>query len=230
MKKLAIITARGGSKRIPKKNIKLFLGKPIIAYSILASIESGLFDEVMVSTDDEEIAEISRKYGASVPFMRSANTSNDHATTADAILEVLEAYKRIGETFEYACCLYPTAPFVTAEKLVAAYGKLKSEKLDAVFPVMPFGYPIWRSLKMENGRLQLNWEEYKNARSQDLPTAYHDAGQFYFFNVAVFMQKKTIMTDNMGGINISEMEGQDIDNETDWQLAELKYQLMHKND
>ena len=229
MKSLAIIPARGGSKRIPRKNVKIFFGKPIIAYSIEAAISSKLFDEVMVSTDDTEVAEIARQYGASVPFLRSDVTSSDEATTADALIEVLNSYKKLGRGFDYACCIYSTAPFVRKEKLVAAYDKLKSENLDSVFPVMSFGYPIWRSLKMENGKLQMNWEEYKNARSQDLSKAYHDAGQFYFFNVAAFLQKGTIMTNNMSGIEISEMEGQDIDNETDWQLAELKYQLMYKN-
>ncbi len=229
MKALAIITARGGSKRIPKKNIKPFLGTPIIAYSIRAALESQLFDEVMVSTDSDEIASVAKQYGASVPFLRSIDASNDHATTADALLDVLDSYKVIGKTFEYACCLYPTAPFVTAERLTSAYNKLVDDKLDSVFPIMPFSFPILRSLKMEEGKLSMNWKEYKNARSQDLPKAYHDAGQFYFFNVPTFLQKKTLMTDNMGGIEINEMDGQDIDNEIDWKIAEVKYSIIHNN-
>ena len=137
MKNICIIPARGGSKRIPRKNIKTFMGKPIIAYSIEAALQSGLFDEVMVSTDDEEIAEIACGYGAKVPFMRSAETSNDYAGTADVILEVLEMYKERGREFDTVCCIYSTAPFVTPERLREAYGKMNSE-IDSVFTCIHF--------------------------------------------------------------------------------------------
>ena len=230
MSKVAIITARGGSKRIPDKNIRPFLGKPILAYSIEAALTSGLFDEVMVSTDDPAIASVAREYGAAVPFLRSVKASDDFATTSDALLDVLHAYKEIGRNFEYACCIYPTAPFVTGKKLVAALNKLVAENADTVFPVMPFSYPVFRSLKMENEKLKMIWSEYRDTRSQDLPQSYHDAGQFYFFQVASFLQNKTLMTENVCGIIISELEGQDIDNLTDWRLAELKYQMSNINE
>jgi N-acylneuraminate cytidylyltransferase len=225
MNNIAIITARGGSKRIPRKNIKDFLGKPIIAYSIEASLKSGIFQEVMVSTDDAEIAEVAQKYGAKVPFMRSAKNSDDFATTADVLVEVLEEYQKRGQKFEYACCLYPTAPFVTAEKLQKAFNLLLEHKADSVVPVAAFSYPIWRSLKIENGKLQMNFPENLNKRSQDLPPAYHDVGQFYFFQVAKFLSTKKIFSDFSVPLHVSELEMQDIDNETDWKLAELKYNL-----
>ncbi len=225
MSNIAIITARGGSKRIPRKNIKDFLGKPIIAYSIEASLQSGIFQEVMVSTDDAEIAEVAQKYGAKVPFLRSAKNSDDFATTADVLTEVLENYAQLGQNFQYACCLYPTAPFVNAEKLKKAFDLLLETGADSIVPVAAFSYPIWRSLKIENGKLQMNFPENLNKRSQDLPPAYHDVGQFYFFHVAKFLSTKRLFSDFSVPLHISELEMQDIDNETDWKLAELKYNL-----
>ena len=173
-KAVAIITARGGSKRIPKKNIKEFCGKPIIAYSIRAALDSGIFDEVMVSTDSEEIAEIARAYGAKVPFMRSAKTSDDFATTADVLMEVLERYQEI----------------------------------------------------LNGNMLEMKWKENYNKRSQDLEKMYHDAGQFYMYQVEAFVRLKGQMTESIVPVIIDEMEVQDIDNETDWKLAELKYQMI----
>ncbi|MDT0645916.1 pseudaminic acid cytidylyltransferase [Zunongwangia sp. F260] len=227
---LCIIPARGGSKRIPRKNIRSFMGKPIIAYSIEAALNSGLFDEVMVSTDDEEIAEIARKYGADIPFMRSKENANDFATTVDVLLEVLEEYDAEGKEFENMCCIYPTAPFITEAKLVEAFEKLSRENLDAVFPVIPFGYPIQRSLKYYNNKLRFFFPEYEKSRSQDLEKAYHDAGQFYFIRTENFVRNKSIITENTGGIIIAEMEAQDIDTETDWNLAELKYELIQRTE
>ncbi len=226
MNNIAIITARGGSKRIPRKNIKDFLGKPIIAYSIEASLQSGIFQEVMVSTDDAEIAEVAQKYGAKVPFMRSAKNADDFATTTDVLIEVLENYQNLGQNFQYACCLYPTAPFVRAEKLQKAFQLLTESNADSVVPVAAFSYPIWRSLKIENGKLQMNFPENLNKRSQALPPAYHDVGQFYFFEVAKFLSTKRLFSDFSVPLHVSELEMQDIDNETDWKLAELKYQLL----
>lgn len=227
-KNLCIIPARGGSKRIPRKNIKNFMGKPIIAYSIEAALNSGIFDEVMISTDDEEIAEIGRKYGADVPFMRSKKNADDFATTVDVLLEVLNVYEDSGKKFENICCIYPTAPFVTDTILIEALEKLSGEDLDAVFPVIPFGYPIQRSLKIKNDKLQFFYPEFENSRSQDLEKAYHDAGQFYFIKTKYLIKNKSIFSSNTGSINITEMEAQDIDTETDWKLAELKYELLHR--
>jgi pseudaminic acid cytidylyltransferase len=225
---LAIITARGGSKRIPRKNIKDFLGKPIIAYSIETALQSGLFDEVMVSTDDVEIAEIAIKFGAKVPFFRSETTANDFATTADVLKEVLAKYDQLGQTFTYACCLYPTAPFITETLLRNAHNLLVGRDLDCIFPVQKFGFPVQRALVLANDKLA--WLQPENAlvRSQDLQPTFHDAGQFYFFKVAPFLQSGKLLTENTSGIEISEIEAQDIDNETDWTLAELKYQLINK--
>lgn len=229
MKTLAIITARGGSKRIPRKNIKEFNGKPIIAYSIEAALSSGAFDEVMVSTDDEEIAEISRKYGAKVPFLRSEKTSNDFATTADVMEEVINEYKNRGEDYEFTACIYPTAPFVTGEKLKNAVDILKKSDSDALIPVVRFSYPPQRAMEITDGKLVFRQPEYLSKRSQDLTPHYHDAGQFYVVRTESFLKNHAIMVGDILPLELSELEVQDIDNEVDWKLAELKYQLMHDN-
>lgn len=227
MKSIAIIPARGGSKRIPRKNIKLFMGKPIIAYSIEAALQSGLFDEVMVSTDDKEIAEVAQKYGAKVPFMRSAETANDYASTADVILEVLRRYKEGGENFDTGCCIYSTAPFVTPARLTEAYSKLNAD-IDSVFTCVAYSYPVQRSLHILDGKISMVHPEYATSRSQDLEPIYHDAGQFYIFRAASFLQEKTFWGKNTAGLVLSELEVQDLDTLTDWTLAELKYQLLQK--
>lgn len=223
---IAIITARGGSKRIPKKNIKMFCGKPIIAYSIEAALESGIFSEVMVSTDSEEIAEIALKYGASVPFMRSAKTADDYATTADVLLEVLNQYKKIGKKFDYMCCIYPTAPFVTGDKLKAALKLLKESDSIEAMPVVAFSYPPQRSFIIRNNYAEYKEKKYITTRSQDLEKIYHDAGQFYFYDISKYLKINGKIEDNISPIIVSEMEVQDIDNEDDWKLAELKYKLL----
>ncbi len=225
-KKIAIIPARGGSKRIPLKNIKPFCGKPIIEYSINAALQSGVFDEVMVSTDHKGIADTALKAGAKVPFFRSAQNSDDYAGTAEVLLEVLNEYKKNGINFEYVCCIYPTAPFATSEKIKSAMDMLVSKNANAVVPIVPFSYPIQRSLKIEDNYAKMLWPENYTARSQDLMPVYHDCGQFYclktesLFNEPILYPEKTIP------FIISELEMQDIDNETDWKLAELKFQMM----
>lgn len=226
MKKIAIITARGGSKRIPRKNIKEFCGKPILAYSIEAALKSNVFDTVMVSTDDEEIAEIGRKYGAEVPFYRSEKTSNDFATTNDVLLEVLEEYEKRGEKFEMGCCIYPTAPFVTAQKIQKGVEMLENSEADTLIPVCQFSYPPQRAMVEENGRLRFVYPEYLDSRSQDLVPHYHDVGQFYIFKTEAYKQNKKLMIGNILPMVISELEVQDIDNQVDWELAELKYSLL----
>lgn len=225
-KAIAIITARGGSKRIPKKNIKEFCGKPIIAYSIRAALDSGIFDEVMVSTDSEEIAEIARAYGAKVPFMRSAKTSDDFATTADVLMEVLERYEEMGRTFDVMSCIYPTAPFVTPQKLQSAYDTLKKEQAVMAMPVVAFSYPPQRSYVLNGNMLEMKWKENYNKRSQDLEKMYHDAGQFYMYQVESYVRLKGQIDQSIVPVIVDEMEVQDIDNETDWKLAEQKYRLM----
>lgn len=222
---IAIITARGGSKRIPRKNIREFCGKPIIVYSIEAALKSGLFDEVMVSTDDDEIAEVARRAGAQVPFMRSSESAGDYASTDDVLMEVLEAYKAQGRVFDTFCCLYPTAPFVTEEKLKSAMKLL--ERADSVMPVVRFSFPPQRCMVMnEAGEICMKWPEYASTRSQDLEPYYHDCGQFYFCRTNLFMEYKTTDLPHMAAMIISELEVQDIDNFDDWEIAELKYQKM----
>lgn len=225
---IAIITARGGSKRIPRKNVKEFCGRPIIEYSIEAALKSGIFDEVMVSTEDEEIAKIAEQTGAKVPFLRSAETANDYATTADVLREVLNGYEKQGQQFVHACCIYPTAPFVTADRLKEAREKLISDERDCVMPVTEFSFPPLRGMVFDEERLKYKWEEYALMRSQDLEKIYHDCGQFYYFDVKRFKESGKLVTENTGGIVISELEMQDIDNETDWKLAEMKYQLLQE--
>ncbi len=226
MSNLCIIPARGGSKRIPRKNIKDFLGKPIIAYSIEAALKSNLFDEIMVSTDDEEIAAIAKEYGAKVPFMRSEENADDFATTYDVIEEVLQKYGEAGKKFKNTCVLYPCAPFVTASRLNEAYKKL--EEFDTVFPVVKFGFPIQRALKKnEEDKVAFFQPEFELSRSQDLTPSYHDAGQFYWLNIHALKENKRMIAENTGAIVLSEMEVQDIDNTIDWKMAELKYKLLY---
>ncbi|MFG6355767.1 MAG: pseudaminic acid cytidylyltransferase [Acetatifactor sp.] len=226
MRKIAIITARGGSKRIPRKNIREFCGKPILAYSIEAAIESGLFDTVMVSTDDGEIAEIARRYGAEVPFYRSESTASDYATTNDVLLEVLAEYEKRGEQYELGCCIYPTAPFVTAEKLRDAVERLKSSGADTLIPVVAFSYPPQRAMIVKEGRLVFEYPQYLDSRSQDLEPHYHDVGQFYLFYTEAFKRNRKLMTGDILPYVVSELEVQDIDNLTDWEIAEIKYRFM----
>lgn len=226
---LAVITARGGSKRIPHKNIKEFCGKPIIAYSIEAALESGLFDEVMVSTDDEEIAEIARNFGASVPFMRSAEASDDYATTSDVLLEVLDEYESRGRSFDSLCCIYPTAPFVTPQKLHAAK-LLLTEGADTVLTITGYSFPPQRGL-IETSEGMAFWQpENAEKRSQDLPAVYHDAGQLYFCDARSLRKRKGLYGCVLRGLVVPETEVQDIDNPIDWQLAEMKYERMAQTD
>jgi N-acylneuraminate cytidylyltransferase len=226
MANVAIITARGGSKRIPRKNIKDFSGKPIIAYSIETALKSNLFDYVMVSTDDDEIASIAKSYGAQVPFIRSKQTADDFAGTADVILEVLTDLQGIGKQFENACCIYPTAPFITTQTLNDAFDLMIKHKFNSVFPVCQFSYPVQRALEIDNSKTSMVWPENLNKRSQDLQPRYHDAGQFYWMNVKAFLSTKKVFTENTGSIILNELQVQDIDNETDWKIAELKHSLL----
>jgi pseudaminic acid cytidylyltransferase len=223
---LAIIPARGGSKRIPRKNIRPFNGQPILRYSVDVALQVGLFSEVMVSTDDEEIAALARAHGAQVPFLRSPETSNDTATTAQVLSEVLGRYAERGSEFEYFCCLYPTAPFVTPGKLRTAMAMLREGTADGVIPVCAFSFPIWRSLKVENQKLAFNWPEYELTRSQDLPTAYQDCGQFYFMRTAAFLEERRLVMRRTSPLLTPQAEMQDIDNEDDWELAEIKHRRM----
>lgn len=222
-RRIAVITARGGSKRIPKKNIKEFCGKPILAYSIQAAIESQMFDEVMVSTDSQEIADVAIEYGAKVPFMRSEATSNDFATTNDVLKEVFSKYENMGEHFDVAVCIYPTAPFITAQKLKDAIA-LMEEGAEAVTPVVRFSFPPQRAFVVREGALQYQFPENAVKRSQDLEPIYHDCGQFYVMKVDNVLHDVKV-TRNIPLI-MPETEVQDIDTEEDWKIAEMKYRMM----
>lgn len=222
---LCVIPARGGSKRIPRKNIRDFLGKPIVSYSIRAALDSKLFSDVIVSTDDVEISKIAIDYGASVPFLRSEQNSNDFASTISVLNEVVEKLNQEGKIYENICCVYPTAPFVNAEKLVESFHLLNERNFDSVLPVMPYNFPIQRSFVIDDERIQYQFNQYRNSRSQDLKESYHDAGQFYWMKRSV-IGSDSIITNNSGAIFITQLEGQDIDNEIDWKLAELKYELL----
>lgn len=226
-RRIAIITARGGSKRIPKKNIKEFCGKPIIAYSIEAAIKSGIFEEVMVSTDSEEIAEIARQYGAKVPFMRSEKASGDFATTADVIMEVIHEYEKRQRFFDYICCIYPTAPFVTSEKLINGMEIMEKYNPLEVMPVVAFSSPPQRCFVIdENMNMSYKYKEYMTTRSQDLEKLYYDAGQFYIYNTKKYLEANGKTSEGIMPIIVSGLEVQDIDNEDDWKIAELKYRVM----
>ena len=228
MKILAVITARGGSKRIPRKNIKPFLGKPILLYSIQAALDSGVFDEVMVSTEDEEIARFAEEAGAKVPFFRSSDTANDYATTADVLLEVLEQYRGLGMQFDYVCCIYPTAPFVSAKRLAEAMEKLTAQGADSLLPVVRFGFPPQRRVVVDaEGFLQFRWPEHMLTRSQDLEPFYHDAGQFYCLRAESFLKQKKMVMEKTLPLVLPESEVQDIDTEEDWRIAEAKFRALH---
>lgn len=229
MKALAIITARGGSKRIPRKNIKEFCNKPIIAYSIEAALKSGCFSTVMCSTDDEEIAAIAKQYGAEVPFYRSPETSNDYATTADVLKEVIAEYEKRGITFDYFCCLYPTAPFVSPEKIRYGYDMMIEKNANGAMPVVQFSYPIQRALKIDDNKISMIQPEHLKSRSQDLMKTYHDAGQYYWYKVDAFRNEQNIMMLNPIAIVTPEDEVQDIDTLEDWKMAEIKYELLKKH-
>ncbi len=224
MKSLAMITARGGSKRIPGKNKKEFCGKPILAYSIEAALGSGVFDEVMVSTDDDEIASLAQRFGARVPFRRSARTAGDFATTDEVIAEVLEEYRRLELEPERFCCIYPTAPFLTPSRLKEAMELLDAH--ESVLPVTAFSYPPQRGFVVKEGCVERWMPQYETARSQDLEKIYHDAGQFYACRTEAFLRGMTTDVADMVPLVLPESEVQDIDTPEDWKLAEQKFLLL----
>lgn len=230
MKNVAIITARGGSKRIPRKNIKNFFGKPIIGYSIEAAIKSEIFDYVMVSTDDQEIAEVAKEFGADIPFFRSEKTSDDYATTSDVIIEVINELKKHGKSFDNICCIYPTAPFLTDKVLCESFDRFESSKAYALVPVIQMSYsPQGFMKKNEDGFIDFVHPELKFVRSQDIPDIYYEVGQFYWMKTEEFLKSKSVIMDKTFGFEISELHTQDIDNQIDWELAEVKFEYLKKN-
>lgn len=222
-KSICIIPARGGSKRIPRKNVKDFLGKPIIAYSIEVAKESGLFSTIIVSTDDIEIAEVARQYGAEVPFLRSKENADDYATLSDVVEEVKEWYLSKSIEYDFICCLLATAPFVNASFLKEAYFKMIKNNYDSVRPIVRYSYPIQRGLRFENDIVSYIYPEFAKTRSQDLESVYYDAGMFYWMQF-----RKGLQGDNKTGIVIPEKIAQDIDTLEDWDIAEIKYKMIYK--
>lgn len=224
---IAIIPARGGSKRIPNKNMRLFHGKPIIAYSIEAALKSGLFEQVIVSTDDQRITEIAKEFGAQVPFLRSDKNSDDFATTSDVLIEVLSDFEKNGKFFESACCIYPTSPLIDFKDLVQAKALFEKEKFDSLISCVCYSFPIQRAFRLkESKEISLLQPDLIHTRSQDLETTFHDAGSFYFFKVHEFQENKTLWSGRIGSFELPETKVQDIDTMEDWKLAELKYTLL----
>ena len=223
---IAIITARGGSKRIPKKNIKEFMGKPMLAYAIEAALDSHLFDTVMVSTDDEEIAKVAREYDAEVPFMRSEKTSSDFASTADVLEEVIQEYKKLGFYFDMICCIYPCVPFLSSKSLIEAYERF-TENVDALMPVCKYPVPVEWALSIKDGLVDNFDPEGWKIRSQDLDPKYYDVGMFYYVRTERMLQYQSVRPPKTAAYIIDESECQDIDTIEDWKNAELKYKILH---
>lgn len=229
LKAIAIIPARAGSKRIPGKNIKRFLGKPIIGYPIKAVLQAKIFDEVMVSTDSSKIAKIAQALGAKVPFLRSLKNASDKATTTKVMQEVLQQYQKKGQTFDLFCCLYPTAVFVTDKILKKTFNLIKKSRADSLCPVLAYGHSIQRAFKISKNRLVRLHPQYANICTQDLKPRFHDAAQFYWVKTKKFrkMKNKNMISKNSLPFIVSNLEAQDIDNIDDWKMAEIKYRHLH---
>ena len=226
-KVIAVIPARGGSKRIPNKNIKLFAGQPIISYSIKAAQATDLFDRIIVSTDSKEIAEVAKACGTEVPFVRPSKLSDDFTGTVPVLLHALNWLDEHESAAGYFCCIYATAPFIQPEYIVKGFSLLKSKKASAAFSVTTFPYSIFRALKIvDHGRIKMFWPEHENSRSNDLPEAYHDAGQFYWGKTKKFMKVKALFSSDAVPIVIPRYLVQDIDTPEDWKTAEKMYSAM----
>lgn len=224
---VAIIPARGGSKRIPGKNVKDFCGRPIISYSISAAVESGCFDKIIISTDDEDIAEVALQYGAEVPFFRPHELANDHAATLPVIKHAIEWLAKNGWAFTHACCIYATAPLIDYKDIIRGYELMLASSADYAFTVVPFPSPIQRALYItENGRVNMFHPEHYYTRSQDLTPAYHDAAQFYWGKTSAYMAEEMIFSDKAIPIIMPAYRVQDIDNAEDWVAAEMKYRML----
>ncbi|MDA5194711.1 pseudaminic acid cytidylyltransferase [Govanella unica] len=225
--KIAIIPARGGSKRIPGKNVKIFAGRPVIAYSIAAAHATGLFDHVIVSTDDEEIAAIARDHGAEVPFIRPPELSGDHMGTTPVTQHAIRWFQTAGADVSYSCTLYATAPFIRAADVVAAFEILESSGASYSFPVTSFPFPIQRAVRLDDGgRVAMFHPEHRLTRSQDLEPAYHDAGQFYWGRAAAYLADEPVIGAGAVPLVIPRWRVQDIDTPEDWRRAELMYEAL----
>ena len=222
--RLAVIPARGGSKRIPGKNIRNFCGKPIIAYSIEAALRSGLFDRVVVSTDDNRIAAVAREYGAEAPFNRPAELADAHTGTNAVVRHAIKWFKSQGEIVSLVCCIYATAPFVRVQDLSEGFDRLKSSDKLYAFSVTSFDFPVQRAIRLlAKGGVEPVWPEYALSRSQDLEEIYHDAGQFYWGRPGAFLDDLPVFANHSIPVVLPKHRVQDIDTEEDWLRAELKY-------
>jgi len=230
MSTICIIPARGGSKRIPRKNVRLFAGLPMIAHSLRAAREAGVFDRIIVSTDDAEIAAVAREYGGEVPFTRPAELANDFAGTDAVIEHALEWFASQGKPVEEFCCIYATAPFLCAEDIRRGRELLRERQAATAFSVTSFPYTIFRALKIhEDGRTEMFWPENFSTRSQDLPEAYHDAGQFYWGNTVRYLVECRLFSTNSVPVIIPRHRVQDIDTSEDWVTAERMFQAQHQS-
>lgn len=225
MKKVAIIPARGGSKRIPRKNIKPFFGRPMIGYSIGAAHKSGLFDSVVVSTDDEEIADVARSFGADIPFMRPADLANDHAGTGAVVIHALEWFAENGVHYDAACCIYATAPLLDPERLKEGWEKLQGKRF--AFSVTSYAFPIQRALRQTaDGSVDMFWPENLTKRSQDLEPAYHDAAQFYWGWTDAWLNGEIAFSPISAPVILPRAQVVDIDTPEDWEVAEVTYRVL----
>lgn len=223
---IAIIPARGGSKRILRKNIKDFCGKPMIAWSIEVAKASGLFDHIIVSTDDAEIAEVAKEWGAEVPFIRPPELSDDHASTDSVVLHAVQESQRIYGSLRQGCCVYPTSPFLTTGDLNHSLGMLLAHKATSAFPVVKYDFPIGQAFVLDGVRPRAKWPDKLMARSQDLPDHYHDAGMFYWFDVEKFVSASRLFCDDSAVFVIPRDRCQDINTPEDWDRAELKFRVI----
>lgn len=227
LKRVAIIPARGGSKRIPRKNIRDFCGKPMIGWSIEAARASGCFDRIIVSTDDHEIAELAKRFGADVPFLRPPELSDDYAGTVPVIRHAVEWLHQHGEPVDYACCIYATAPFISPEDLERAWEEIDREGASYAFSVTSYGFPIQRAIRItESGRVAMFHPEYFNTRSQDLEEAWHDAGQFYWGTAQAWLEERPIFSEGAVPVRLPRHRVQDIDTPEDWTRAEWMFRAM----
>ncbi|MBN8603060.1 MAG: pseudaminic acid cytidylyltransferase [Planctomycetes bacterium] len=227
---LCVIPARGGSKRIPRKNVKEFYGKPMIAWSIEAALESRVFDRIIVSTDDAEIAEVAKNFGAEVPFWRPAELSGDYAGTIPVIAHAIERMAQEGTQAENVCCVYATAPFIQSSDIRSALEKLHSTGTDYVFTVTSFPFPIQRAVRIDSSdRVSMFFPEHFNTRSQDLEEAYHDAGQFYWGKVEAWLSEKRIFTSQSSPFVLPRYRVQDIDTPEDWTRVEWMFKAMRES-
>lgn len=220
---ICIIPARAGSKRIKNKNILPFIDKPIISYVINAAIETNLFDEIMVSTESEEIANIAKSHGANIPFLRSKKNADDYATTSDVILEVIEKYAELGITFDSIFCLYPTSVLIKPKLILNAFEKFKSNSVDSLITVQKFKHPIERAIKVTNQKAEWINKEFEFSRTQDFENTYYDSGQFYILKTSSFIIQKSLLMENTFSLILDEKNTQDVDIYSDLYFLEYKY-------